>query len=130
MTTTKDTRLEILKQDGIGRVRTPRALQEAILQEYDRSGMSGQQFAQLHGIKYQTFATWVQKRRKRKAGGHAVSSPPVRWVEAEVGGGGGMQGGRSGLVVELGRGTLLRVGDELEAKLAAVLLGHLGVGRC
>jgi len=69
MTSTTDTTLEILKQDRKGRVRTPRAKQEVILDEYERGGMSGPEFAQYLGIKYQTFATWVQKRRKRKAGG-------------------------------------------------------------
>ncbi len=102
--TTKTTALEILKQDRLGRVRTPRSKQEEILAEYDRSGMSGQHFAQYLGIKYQTFATWVQKRRKRRAGGLVVAAPQVSWVEAEVGGGQEMHTGKSGLVVEFGGG--------------------------
>lgn len=125
--TTNTTALEILKQDRLGRVRTPRTKQEEILAQYDRSGMSGQQFAQYLGIKYQTFATWLQKRRKRR--GLVVATPPMSWVEAEVGSGQEIPSGKSGLVVELG-GAILRVGDEREAKLAAALLGHLGVGRC
>lgn len=127
MTPTSTTALEILKQDRLGRVRTPRAQQEAILAEFDRSGMSGQQFAQYLGIKYQTFATWVQKRRKRETGKLVkVGKPALRWVEAEVG---GPDKGTS-LIVELGGGSVLRVGNEGEAKLAAVLLNHLGAGRC
>jgi hypothetical protein len=131
MTTTTDTSIEILKQDSLGRVRTPRARQEAILGEFDRSGMSGQQFAQYLGINYQTFATWVQKRRKRQ---RAVSSvphaPALQWVEAEVGTSAERDQPDACLVVELGRGAVLRVGDEKEAKLAAALLGYLGVGPC
>jgi hypothetical protein len=111
-------------------VRTPRGKQEAILDEFDRSGMSGAEFAQYLGIKYQTFATWVQKRRKRKSGGKIVAKRAVNWLEAEVGGGGESQAGKSGLVVELAGGARMRVGDEREAKLAAAVLRHMGVGRC
>ncbi len=45
MTSTIDTALEILKQDRKGRLRTPRAKQEEILDEYERSGMSGVDFS-------------------------------------------------------------------------------------
>lgn len=132
MTPTENGAMEIMKQDRLGRVRTPRTKQEEILAEYDRSGMSGQQFAKYHGIKYQTFATWVQKRRKRESAGVAGASAPVLgWVEAEVGSA-DSEGSQvcASLVVELGRGAALRVGDEKEAKLAATLLGYLGVGQC
>ena len=60
-------------------MRTPRAKREAILDEFDRSGMSGAEFAQYLGIKYQTFATWVQKRRTQKGGGLVVGKGAVSW---------------------------------------------------
>ncbi len=129
MTSTTDTTLEILKQDRKGRVRTPRAKQEVILDEYERGGMSGPEFAQYLGIKYQTFATWVQKRRKRKAGGLVVGKKVVSWLEAELGSG-ESRTGKSGLVVELAGGARFSVGDERGAILAATVLRHLGVGRC
>ena len=129
MTSTTDTRLEILKQDRKGRVRTPKAKQEAILDEYDRSGMSGPEFAQYLGIKYQTFATWVQKRRKRKEGGLVVGKGVVSWLEAEVGGE-ESRTGKSVLLVELAGGARFSVGDERGAILAATVLRHLGVGQC
>jgi hypothetical protein len=129
MTTTTETTQEILKQDRKGRIRTPRARQEAILDEYERSGMSGPEFAEYLGIKYQTFATWVQKRRKRKAGGLVVGKGAVRWLEAEVGSE-ESRTGKSGLVVELAGGARLSVGDERGAILAATVLRQLGIGRC
>jgi hypothetical protein len=129
MTTTTDTRLEILKQDRKGRVRTPKAKQEAILDEYERSGMRGPEFAQYLGIKYQTFATWVQKRRKGRSGGLVVGKGVVSWLEAEVGGE-ESRTGKSGLVVELAGGARFSVGDERGAILAATVLRHLGVGQC
>jgi len=55
---------QILKRDVLGRVKTPREHREAILKEFDQSGMSGQKFAKWAGIKYTTFITWVQKDRR------------------------------------------------------------------
>ena len=48
----------VLKQDVLGRVKTPKARREQLLDEFERSGLPGLKFAELAGIKYQTFATW------------------------------------------------------------------------
>jgi len=53
----------ILKTDALGRVTVGRAQREAILDAFEASGMTGQAFALHHGIKIQTFASWIQKRR-------------------------------------------------------------------
>ena len=45
---------QIVKIDRIGRVKTPRERREALLAEFDRSGMSGQSFAKWAGIKHPT----------------------------------------------------------------------------
>ena len=89
MTNTKDTtkanEVVVLKQDGLGRVKVPAARREQILDEFERSGLSGKKFAALAGIKYQTFATWAQKRRQQS--GRTAARPtadPVRWLEAVV----------------------------------------------
>jgi len=58
---------EILKVDEAGRVRTPREKREGLLAEFDRSGMTGAQFARFAGVRYPTLMNWLQKRRKRKA---------------------------------------------------------------
>lgn len=65
--------------DTQGRVRTTREQRRVILAEFERSGMSAAQFARRTGLKYSTFAFWVQRGRrtqrpKRKA--------PVRLLEA------------------------------------------------
>jgi hypothetical protein len=71
----------ILKTDALGRVKTPATRREALLDEFERSGMSGVQFAEFVGIKYQTFATWAQlRRRKRKA----VAPKQQCWMEAVI----------------------------------------------
>ena len=59
---------EILKTDAMGRVRTPKARREALLGEFERSGVSGQKFAALVGVNYQTFASWVQQWRRQRGG--------------------------------------------------------------
>jgi hypothetical protein len=76
---------ELLRQDSRGRVRTSRERREALLAEFDRSGVSGAQFARLTGIRYQTFAGWLHLRRR--VGGKGLPArrrKPVTWVEATV----------------------------------------------
>lgn len=66
----------LLKTDVLGRVRATPERRAAILAEFDRSGVSAAQFARLAGIKYSTFAQWVQKHRRprpaRKPAGRAL----------------------------------------------------------
>ncbi len=69
----------ILRTDAQGRVRTPAARRETLLDEFERSGLSGAKFAALAGIKYQTFAAWAARRRQQ---GVAQPTHSVRWLEA------------------------------------------------
>jgi transposase len=65
MTFTPEESEEIFKRDKMGRVRVPRARREALLDEYERGGISALQFANYVGIKYSTLANWIQERRGR-----------------------------------------------------------------
>ena len=83
----------VLRADAKGRVVVTRDRRAALLEEFSKSGMSGAQFAKWAGVKYSTFAYWVQQRRKeqrRKEGGPTESrgepGPDVRWLEAVVAG--------------------------------------------
>jgi hypothetical protein len=128
MTTLIDGDDAFLKQDTAGRVWTPPERREALLDEYERSGVSAPAFARHAGIKYPTFAAWMAKRkRSRAAGVVAPSGGAVRWLEAVVG---GESCGNSGLVVELPGGARMVVGDGNGAVLAAAVLRHLGGGGC
>ena len=69
-------------QDTLGRVRTPREKREQILDEYERSGMSGAAFAALVGVKYSTLAWWIQRRRKN--GVAARLAPAAKWPTVDV----------------------------------------------
>ena len=72
--------VSLLKEDLAGRVRVPAAKRLQILEEFDRSGMSGLAFAALVGVKYQTFASW-RRRRSEPPNDHNKGTPSTRFVE-------------------------------------------------
>jgi hypothetical protein len=57
---------EFLKTDVLGRVRVRPEQREKMLDAFEASAMTGQAFAIHHGIKVQTFASWIQKRRRKR----------------------------------------------------------------
>jgi hypothetical protein len=116
---------EVIKTDVLGRMRTSAARRESLLKEFESSGMSGKKFAELAGIKYQTFATWLQKRR-RQGKFHTKPADAVRWLEAVVEKA-QISGGKSplALVVELPGGARMEISDANQAALAALLVRSL-----
>jgi len=113
----------ILKTDVLGRVKTPRERREQLLDEFEKSGLTGQKFAALIGIKYQTFATWAQKRRRARNTYPAVKRPrQLRWLEAVVE---QSSGEKSPLVLEMPGGAKVQINNVQEAVLAAALLRAL-----
>ena len=117
----------ILKVDTAGRVWTPREQREAVLDEFERSGMPASKFAAQIGVNYPTFASWVQKRRKRRDDGIARSRSKepaaLQWVEATVDE--AKAGAARTLMVHLPGGARLEVGDAAQAVLAAQVLRAL-----
>src|SRR6185437_12527830 len=86
---------EIMSQDAQGRVLVSRERRESLLEQYDRSAMSGVKFAQYVGIKYSTLAYWLQSRRRhrererslKKAGADTEAGPSnAGWIEVVDGG--------------------------------------------
>ena len=75
---------EVIKTDGLGRMRTSAQRRESLLGEFDKSGLSAKKFAELSGVKYQTLATWLQKRRKQ-AKCTVKATDSAKWLEAVVG---------------------------------------------
>ena len=126
----------ILKRDALGRMKYSAAQRTAMLDEFERSGLSGAAFARRVGVHYQTFAGWVQKRRHAQDGYQMrlanvaaphSSRPPVRLLEAvaeEVGPPGAPLPGAA-LCVQLRCGARLLVGDAGQAVLAARLMQAL-----
>jgi cellulase/cellobiase CelA1 len=117
----------ILKTDARGRVQTPAARRESLLDEFERRGLSGAKFAALAGIKYQTFAAWSLRRRKL-AGVQAPAQPahPVRWLEAVVDQAHGVIAAKaSSLALHLPGGARMDLADAAQLPLAAALLRSL-----
>ena len=129
---------ELLKMDRRGHVRVPRERREALLDEFERCGVSAAEFAAQIGVKYQTFAHWRQRReQKRATAGDSValapaalmapeSRPGIRWGEAVVEGSDGVESqAKPMLRIALPGGAHLEIANEGEVKLAAELLRAL-----
>ena len=58
--------LPIVKTDVLGRIKIDPKHREAMLDAFELSGMSASAFALEHGVKQQTFASWIQKRRRAR----------------------------------------------------------------
>lgn len=125
---------EVLKTDVLGRVRVKKARRNALLDEFERGGTSAQAFAKMVGIKYQTFASWVQKRRRARQqyppaakALPSASAGTLRLVEATIERSAEPDG--QGLCVHLPGGARIEVRDARQAALAAALLQALVPGR-
>ena len=122
-----------MKTDALGRVHTPKARREALLAEFERSGVSGKKFAALVGVNYQTFASWVQQWRRQRGASPAAAkgAEMLRLVEAVVEAGSdevGAVAGREVLRVELPGGAWVEIGGGRQVVLAAALLRALAPG--
>jgi transposase len=105
-------------------MRRTREQRERILDAYGRSGLSGPKFAALCGVKYQTFATWRQ-RRKRQRRAYPKRRPRrsaarVQWLEASVQP--AAPSTVSGLLLHLPGGVRAEISNEHQAGLAASLV--------
>ena len=136
----------ILKTDGLGRVRTPLAQRDALLDAFERSGLSGMKFAALHGVKYPSFANWVQQRKRHRlmaeagAGSEGATGrttvptgSSVRWWEGVVDHGaartdGAAGGPGSGLQLHLPGGVRMEITGPDQVGWAAQLLQALAPG--
>jgi hypothetical protein len=125
MITTTEVPSQVIKTDSLGRLRVTAQRREDLLDEFERSGLSGQKFAEVLGLKYQTFATWVQKRRRQRGAATADSgkaSDSMRWLEAVVE---QAHGSASMALLHLPGGARLEMGDVKQAEVVAALLRAL-----
>lgn len=114
----------VLKTDTRGRVQTPAARREQLLDEFERSGLSGKKFAALVGIKYPTLATWASKRRRARGMAPEVGrTEGLTLLEAVVEEKGG---DKEALVLELPGGARMEIKNAGQAALAGTMLRTLG----
>jgi transposase-like protein len=66
------------KRDRRGRRLTAAIGREELLRGYEQSGLTQAEFARREGIKYPTFASWVQAKRRATAATVGVTTPTVR----------------------------------------------------
>ena len=111
---------EILKMDCKGRVRVPARIREELLDRFESSGMSGTEFAAFYNLKYQTFATWRQKREKRLRE-ESGQSQTERFVELAIPG----EPPSTDLLLELPGGARMKLSTPVHARIAAELLKAL-----
>jgi hypothetical protein len=118
----------ILKTDTKGRVKTPPERRKKLLEEFECSGLSGAKFAELAGIKYQTFAAWVARRRKQRglAQGPTKGTNTVQWLEAVVREAGApVSAVATPLRVRLSTGAWIELSDLNQISLAVALVRAL-----
>ena len=124
----------LIRTDGLGRLRFTADQRKALLDGFEGSGLSASRFAAQHGVKYTTFANWLQQRRKTRSNGLSLPvapAGPTSFVLAEVSGDVPSADAISSasLEVTLPGGAKLLVCDVTQAHLAAALIRELTVGQ-
>ena len=104
--------------DTKGRVRTSKAQRRVILAQFENSGMSAAEFARRTGLKYSTFALWVQRYRRTK---RPERKSPLHLLEAVV----APTCPGSALPVQLPGGARLEIREADQVPLVAALLRAL-----
>ena len=114
----------LIHSDRRGRVLVSLEQREALLDAFERSGQSGVAFCRQHGLKYPTFATWVQKRKRQPAPIRSTTFAEVI-LEAPL----GQSGESPGLSVMLPDGSRIDIACRSQLPWAAELLRHLSSSR-
>lgn len=70
-------------RDRRGRRITPAERREELVAAWRQSGLTQAEFARREGVRYPTFASWVQQARKA-AGGKQTPAPQVRFAEVQA----------------------------------------------
>ena len=105
--------------DTKGRLRASKEQRRVILAKFEQSGMSAAQFAQRTGLKYSTFAAWVQRYRRTK---RPERKPALRLLEAVVT---PAAPAAELLVVHLSGGARLEISEASQIPLAAAFVRAL-----
>ena len=121
-----DEKQGILKMDSRGRVRPTPRQREALLDEFERSGLSGRRFAEILGVVPVTFIAWVCQRRRNWAGTKKLRGHPAPVTLSEAGVERRCSAAASvteRVVLELDGGAKIDVRSRKQLRLVAELLG-------
>jgi transposase-like protein len=110
----------IIRTGSDGRLRYTPAQRGEVLDAFERSGLSAMAFSRQHGISYQTFITWLRKRRQS---GEALPPGVPAFAEVMVQQPPPALG--AALRIVLPCGTALEVASRAALPLAAELLQTL-----
>jgi hypothetical protein len=124
---TDSTQPTLIRTDVLGRMQRTPEQRERILDEYERSGLSGPKFAALCGVKYQTFASWLARRKSRRQAhskhpARRKAATPVRWLEGSVQPAGAST---TGLLLQLPGGVRAQISNDHHIPLTAALVRAL-----
>jgi transposase-like protein len=109
-------------RDQQGRKRTSRSRREELVAAWKRSGLSQAEFARREGVRYPTFAGWVQRARLAPESSPAVQFTEFRWPATSKE---ATESSPAPLEVRLPDGTIVRGAD---AVAVAVLVQTLRRG--
>ena len=110
----------VLKQDVRGRVFTPVERRLALVAEFERSALSGAQFAKLAGVQYATFMYWVAQKRGKPVASKSKQSKPL-FVEAVASAG----VDSLAVIIEFSGGARISLVEARQVPLVAQLLNAL-----
>lgn len=106
----------LIRTGSDGRLRFSRQQREALVDAFEASGMSAMAFAKDHGVNYQTFVSWVRKRRESPQGELAAGQPAFAEVMLDH------AAASVGLEVRLPGGLVLGIADRSSLPLAIELI--------
>jgi len=113
----KNSSLTPIKTDDTGRLRLSSDHKIALLDSFEQSGMSGIQFAKLHGLKYPTFISWVRKRKDQSEISNCGPFVEVEFTQCSA--------SNTPLCIALPNGAKIEVHSHSQVSLAADLLNKL-----
>lgn len=119
----------LIRTDQIGRLRFTADQRRVLLDAFEHSGQSASGFAAQHGVKYTTFANWVQKRRADQPGvrlsPNVAPAKPLLFAEVSCEEACPPPGACTPLEVCLPGGGRLAIGGLAQVPLAAALIREL-----
>ena len=118
----------LIRSDSKGRVLVPAAQRETLLDAFESSGQSGVAFCRQHGLKYPTFATWVQKRRGERSSQEPGAAEERHPAFVEVVSTAPVQASGA-LAITLADGTRIDITCRNQLPWVAELLRHLNGSR-